>query len=226
MSDNYLEQWNELMEEDDDLDIDDEEDFENPDWEEFTPEEEALANDLFDMIQSFINEEEKEELDEKFTSKSQLNNHFNRHCLAKIPNRKSKRTKVFYDFNDVNKYKIYEDKINVLMQETVTRVPTLNDVRLVCKYMRRLFEGNFNILFTTSCGFYNSNGYIMVGLHSFSSDVTKNYPSQNTIDIILLTAPTLKTITIYPVDANYFETKFNNIIKNHSNSTIQLKINH
>lgn len=94
------------------------------------------------------------------------------------------------------------------------------------RYMRRLFEGGCTILFTTSCGLNNNSGSYCLGVHAFSSGVTTNYGKQNTIDL-LIADPTLRnTISIFAVDANYFENKLNSMIRNQSNVNATLKFNH
>ena len=78
-----------------------------------------------------------------------------------------------------------------------------------------MFEGGKTIRFTSSCDFVNKKGPIVICLTSFANDVTTNYQKANTITISILTNR-MDTITIYPVDGSYLETKFNNIIKNYN----------
>lgn len=204
--------------EDDNLDFNDPED--KPIPEEYYD----IAQELFEFFQNIIDNEEKQ-LTEEFTSHSNLINHFNKHCLGKNTNKKSNKRNIYYDFIQINQYKKYEDKINENIQTSNIRIPTFLDVDLIKKSMKKFFEGNKNILFTTSCELKNKNGSIMLGLHSFSTDVTNNYQEGNTVDIIILT-PTYKTLSLFSVDSYFLESNINRIIKIYSNLNTKLKFNH
>lgn len=209
--------WRLLEEVDDDYD-----DFNDPDQRPFTEKEKKVAKEIFSLIQSLICEDDI--ITEEFESKNCLNRHYHKHCLNGYEDRVSTRQNVFYDFKNRDKYRVYGDKIGDLIKQTSNIIPTVNDLKLTYKHIRRLFEGNYPIRFSTSCGFTNKLGPICIGLYSFSSNVTTNYKGQNTIDLLIM-SPQLKIISIYPVDANYFENKFNNILKK-NNINIQLKINY
>lgn len=185
-----------------------------------TEQEQEFANDIFDMIQSEVNK--TNDLTEEFTGQRSANKHFDWHCLGTNTSRKSKRANVFYDFKDVSQYVEYEHKINNKMRTPDITVASLLDTELVLDAFEKLFEGNTCVLFSTPCGFKNDSGPVMFGMHSFSSDVTKNY-EENTIDFIILT-PRYKTVTLYAVSGSYVETKFNNIIKKYNDIEIEFKI--
>ena len=203
---------------------DDYDDWNDPYADPFTPEEEALSKELFELFQSLI-DVESTDLKEKFTTKKNLENHYYKHCLADSSEKVSTQTQIFYDFRNIDKYRVYEDNISNRMRKVEETIPTLNDTALVLDNIKDLFLGNKDILFCNSCGFYNATGSVMLGVHSFSSNVTKNYSGGNTVDLIVLTSQ-FRTITIYPVDAYELETKLNDIIKNHSNYVGSFKFNH
>lgn len=214
-----LNQLNDLNEEFDD--------FDDPDYQGISSEEKVFAQEIFNLLQTEIDESEKLLL-EKFTSEKSLNNHFHIHCLGKVKEKTSTKTRIYYDFKDVSQYREYEKELNSSLQSAgpnVEIVGSLLDVETVIKTFRKLFEGNQYILFSRLCGLHNSSGEVALGLHSFASSKTNNYKLGNTIDLMIL-APGNRTITLYPVDAYYLETKFNNIIKDHSDLDIQFKINH
>lgn len=190
-----------------------------------TIEQEDFARDMFDAIQSIINEESKEMLDEYFTSKKSFVRHYRTHCLGKRSGRVSDKHNVYYDFKDMNRFGEYENHILQEVLDSTNRVYCLYNVKEIGKLYRKLFKGNETINFSFTCGFESNGKEAMIGLHSFSSDVTKNYKGGNTIDLIAISHE-FKTITLYPVDANYLQTKLNNVIKNHTNHKISFFFNH
>lgn len=197
-------------------------DFNSPDQENISEFQIEFAKDFYDFMQGFI---EKEPLKEEFTSTTSLQLHYDKHCLAGDIEKKSDRYNVYYDFNNIDKYRIYGDKISNSLEISPNRISSLLDFDKMIRYLRKLFEGNYYILFTTSCAFENDKGPVMIGLHAFSSDVTTNYKNQNTLDLIII-SPTFKTISLYPVDAYYFKTKFNTIMKKFNKVGIRIKINY
>lgn len=179
-----------------------------------------FAKEFYNFMQGFI---EKESLKEEFTSTANLQLHYDKHCLAEDLEKKSDRYNVYYDFNNVDRYRVYGNKISDALEISPNRIPSLLDFDKMINYLRKLFEGNCYILFTTSCGFENDKGPVMMGLHSFASSVTTNYKNQNTLDLVVI-SPTFKIISLYPVDAHYFKTKFNSIIKRFNKSDTKIKI--
>lgn len=170
-----------------------------------------FADAVLDLLVSLVDKDDLT-LTEKFTSNKSLFTHFDYHCVGAI-NKKSTRTNVRYDFTKVQQYHKYERELNKeFRQPNVAIIDTLYDEKAVIKAFRRLFEGGKYLLFSSLCGFRNQLGKVYIGLNSFANNVTTNYGKANTINVIVLTQ-TLETITMYPVDASYLETKFNHIIK-------------
>ena len=194
----------------DDFDYDD---YEDPDYDFDEEVGKEFEKEIYSVLNDLINNSCN--LDEDFTSKGNSNIHYKKHCLGKDKNKTSTRTNVYYDFNDRSKYCDYEKEVSHRINKSRNEVSSLQDYSLVMKYIRKLFEGNFVIKFCNSCGLKNSNGTINMSLLSFSRDVTTNYKKANTIDICIKTESG-RTITLYPVDANYLQNKFNNIIKRFS----------
>lgn len=154
---------------------------------------------------------------ENFTSLEGLRYHFRKHCLARIPNRKSDTHNVFYDFNDNSKYAQYEKTITDRVNSTDYNIGSMYDYELILKCLRRLFEGNVCITFCRSCGLKKDGKPIILSILSFASNATTNY-LKNTLDICVK-AKNGRTITLYPVDAHYFQNKLNNIITTYGNYT-------
>lgn len=202
---------NETLEED--LDNDD------IDWDDVPEYNNNFAEDIYNCIDSFL---DKEDINGSFINKNKVKIHFNKHCLSK-PNKKSKRTYVYYDFIDINDYKYYEKQIiSGLNSTNLLIINSLGDYENISKSFRAFFEGNRYLLLSSSCGFHKGNKSISILLDAFSSDVTNNY-SQNTITIDIFSGNT--TYTMYPVDADYLEQKINNIIDKYNSNIQYLKFN-
>lgn len=200
------------------------EDYENEDWSDYEDPDyeydEELGNRFCADIRAVLDEiiNESDILEEDFTSSRSMRSHFNSHCLGHDRTKHSRRSNVYYDFTDNSQYCDYERKVTNLINNTLNSIGSLYDYDLIMTYLRKLFQGNFTIRFCNSCGLRNSNGIVSLSLNAFSSDVTKNYNGGNTIDICIKTGNG-KTITLYPVDANYLQTKFNSILRTYSNRT-------
>lgn len=184
------------------------EEFNCDDCEPITDKEEQFADNLFDLIQSLVIHDN---LNEVFTSEDGLKKHFFQHCIADKPERKSKRSNIYYDFTDINKYREYEKSIANQVLDTDNIVTSLYDTKHIYKLFRNLFKGGESIYFTTSCGFSNTAGPVSIGINAYASNYTKNY-SSNTVNFLVITGRG-RTITMYPIDAHYLETKLNNLVK-------------
>lgn len=209
----------------DDWSQEDEEDFDTYDEDDpITPEQEAFANEIKSLLQSLIDKEEQDddELEEKFTSQQSLTNHFNRHCLANVLGRVSTKNNIYYDFTSVKQYSKYEQKLYNIFRQGVSNskerydfIDDIFDVNDVNKKFTKLFEGNFTLFISGIFGLRNSKGTVNLGIHAFSSDVTTNYTGGNTLDICILTSSP-KTITLYPVDAATIKKEIIRIINKYS----------
>lgn len=204
-------------------------DFDSSELHEPTDAETDFANGVFDLIQGLI-DSESTIVTEEFTSRSNLMVHFHKHCIGNSSNRVSNRQNIYYDFTNVNQYKDYEDKLSAKIYElsasSKNQIGSLLDTEKLNRALRKLFEGNQFVIFPASCEFKRDGKSVTVVIHSFSSNVTKNYHGGNTVDLIIMSAHK-KTVTVYPVDANYLENKLNNLILNYNSNQIrQIKINH
>ena len=187
----------------DDIFEEDWSDYDDPEiGEQFMKELLPILNDLIHCDDSII---------EKFTTNGNLVKHFNKHCIGKSTSKKSERHRVFYDFEKVGQYEKYEKLVSSKIDSSFDEITTLYDYDLVIEYLQKLFHGNMVVKFTKSCGLQN-NGKVSLSLIAFSSDVTTNYKSGNTVDICVKN-DMKRTITLYPVDANYLQTKLNNVFK-------------
>ena len=213
---------------DDDIDDVDEDDF-------ISEEELAFAKELGDFLIELASIDD--DITEEFLTNKKANKHFYKHCIDHSNDKISKRSNVYYDFKDVSQYKQYEKSISNKLKsyyggdisrhdkKNIILIDNLLDTDNINKALRRLFEGDKYIIFSVMCNLRNSAGAISIIVHSFANDVTKNYTLGNTIDIM---AAALKgTNTLYPVDANYFENKINNILSKYSSKPLKrFKINH
>lgn len=172
------------------------------------------------MLQEEI--DKSSELTEEFTGRQSENKHFNTHCVGKHKDRRSRRSHVYYDFKDVGQYIEYEKTLNALMHDPNVKIAALLDTELVLESFANLFKGNYSMLFCTPCGLHNEQGDVMLAMRSFANSVTSNY-TENTVDFMILTRK-YKTITLYPVSADYVETKFNNIIKKYTTLNVNFKL--
>lgn len=193
---------------------------EDKDTVEITPEEESFAKEIYNIFQDIIDDEER--LTEEFISNKSLKDHYKKHCLCGRSDRKSTKSNIYYDFDNTNDYRDYENFVTSFIDITDLRIKYLGDDN-IDKYFRKLFEGNQAIYFTGFCDFRNSDGLITILVHAFASDKTKNYKNGNTVNFVVLQRN--KTITMFPVDANYLQTKLNNVINKYNKSDYKLNFN-
>ena len=201
-------------------DVEDDDDWTDYDYTPITEEEQQFAEEVFNMLQGEI--DKASELTEEFTGKRSGNNHFNTHCIGKHKDRRSRHSHVYYDFKDISQYIEYEKTLNALMHDPDVKIASLLDTELVLKSFANLFKGNYSMLFCTPCGLHNGQGDVMLAIRSFANSMTSNY-TENTVDFMILTRK-YKTITLYPVSADYVETKFNNIIKKYTTLNVNFKL--
>lgn len=207
---------------DDDWTQEDEEDFNTYDEESITPEQEQFYEEVKDVLQSLIDDEDKEdqnkELDEEFVSNKELKNHFFRHCLANDKSKVSTRNIVYYDFNTIQEYSNYENELNKNFQSNSDTI-ILSDpynIEEVNDAFLQLFKNNTYIIFGWEWNLTNNIGIIQLRIHSFASNVTTNYKTNDTLDIMIRT-PRNKSITLYAIDLSRMKNKFFNILKKYSN---------
>ena len=172
--------------------------------------EEEFAQEIYNIFQEIIDVEES--ITEEFTSNNSLKYHYKKHCLCGRSDRKSIKSKIYYDFDNINDYSTYEKYIANFADNTPQRINYLGDKKLIEKYFHKLFEGNQAVYLTNSCGFENKGESISVIIHAFASDKTQNYQLGNTVNFMI--RKNAKTATMFPVDAHYLQTKLNNTIAN------------
>ena len=177
----------------------------------FCETEDDIANDVFDLFQDIINQEEL--LEEEWTSDSNENKHFKKHCVGKTK-KHSILSNVRYDFTNIQDFDNYSDKILKEVTKPDFRITTLYDIKKVFDALNILSQKDTNILFTSSCGFENHVGIVNIGIHSFANESTTNY-NKDTIDIIILSNHD-EIISIYPIDISRINNKFKSIIKKYS----------
>ena len=193
------------------------------DYEPPTPQERAFEKEMRSLFQVLIQLHTQENIDEDFTSKNSLQVHFNKHCLGESTNKVSTRNNIYYDFTNIRQYEELENQLITVFRSWETpKVTSLKNIEEVRNLFKKFFEGDSYLVITPFCGMHNQYGYVAVGLHCYADAYTTNY-GKKTIDLAILTE-NASTVTLYPVDVTYLETKLNNIIKNHSNVKIELNI--
>ena len=183
--------------------------------------EREFEQEIYNIFQEIIDEEER--LTEEFTSNNSLKYHYKKYCLCGKTDRISTKSNIYYDFDNVNDYKDYEKYVSNFADNTRLRINYLGDKKLIEKYFHKLFEGNQAVYLTNSCGFENKKGSVSVIIHAFASDKTNNYQQGNTVNFMV--RGNAKTVTMFPVDAHYLQTKLNNIITNYNENKYELNFN-
>lgn len=196
------------------------EDYDISEIPEITEEEKQFAEELKALLQEYI---DSDSLIEEFVSDKGATKHFYKHCLAHDgKNKKSKRTNVYYDFKDVSLYRDrerYIDKLSRQDEKHTYYISSLLQIDEINQAFRKLFEGGKCVVFSQMCELRNEKGLVKLVIHSFASDVTNNYKTGNTLDM-MIQSQNGKTITLYPVDANYFEKKINSILRRHTDKKL------
>lgn len=162
-------------------------------------------------------------LEEEFTSTTNLRQHFNKYCLGHNQNKHSTRGRIYYDFNDNSKYSQYEKTLSEKIERTKYQIGSLYDYDTILRYIKKLFEGNITVRFCNGCGI-RRNGLINISFHSFASNVTKNYSGGNTIDVCIKNGSG-KTMSLYAIDVHDVERRLNNTLANYSTYNGQFLFN-
>lgn len=196
---------------------------------------EDFAENIYKIVQDILDSEQRD-LSEAFTSKSCCEQHFKWHCLAGKDNRRSTHTNIYYDFDNRDKYRLLEDSLSTWVRGSLNSEKRLNfiwslmDTASVLEGFRRLFEGSTALYFSPTCGFKNEAGPVGIAFITFANNYTQNYTRGNTIHC-LVQGKNGKTITLYPVDADQMEKKFNGYVRDYRSKYNQefisyVQINH
>ena len=181
-------------------------DYDDPDYDS------DVGTEFADMMRNFLTDLVKDALvSERFVSSRCFLDHFNNHCIGHRRNFVSTEHNIKYDFTDPSQYSAYESTISREVANVRYIIDSLFDYETINKYMLILFDGNQVVQFSNSCGIRNSTDIVNISFISFASDVTTNYRSGNTISICIKSARG-RTISLYPIDAHYFQTKLNNML--------------
>lgn len=163
------------------------------------------------MLEFFQELALNDDLTESFYNQHSLQHHYYKHCLAGR-DLKSKRSNIYYDFSNVNDYKHRAETLFDKSKQNYERIiVSLLDKEAVLEAFRKLFEDGVLIGFSAMCGITDSDGKpVSLIFNSFANDVTTNY-EYNTIDYMVTQRQHIKTI--FPIDINYLQNKFNNVIQ-------------
>jgi hypothetical protein len=166
-----------------------------------------IAEEVHDFLSDLIAEEEA--LTESRTSERNLESHFEKHCVGN--GKKSSDKYIRYDFTTADKYRNYENIISDKVLHPDYKIISLSNTVMVFSALSEITVQPTSVLFDAPCGFENSHGTFKIGLNAFANDVTTNYGSSNTINLMILSKEN-KTISMFPVDSTLIENKFTKIV--------------
>lgn len=170
-----------------------------------------IAEEVYNFLSELI---EDDVVVEKWTSENNLKVHFHRHCIG-TDSKKSIRRDIRYDFKYVDEYKEYSDIINSDVLTPDYKIISLYNTVDVFSALTEITTQPISILFDVPCDLETSHGVVKLALHSFANDVTTNYSSVDTINIMVLSKDN-ETISLYAIDSKFVESKFRNIINKYS----------
>ena len=172
------------------------------DWGERDSDEYAEA--VKNILMSFYIPDD-DELSERFRRSDRLKKHFTDHCFGF--ERKSTSTNVYYDFTELEDY-----KKRVSFVDSLSSDMTISDLHYHQQIDESLFllsRGNGTIFFTDACGLVDENNNpVSLKIHSFCTDVTKNYKNQNTADYVFYKGNGITTKTQYPISFTKLVSRF------------------
>ena len=180
-------------------------DWDSYDYEPLTEEEINFGSAVYNFLQELIDADSCINYD--YLLRGAIKKRYEAHCLCG-ENRVSDCNNIYYGFKNIDKYRIYENKVaeKVLRSENIIR--SLSDKEYVEKCFKELLCGNKSLYFPNCCGFRNKRGTVSIGLHSSNFNATKNHEG-NTVDLIVFAGTNRKTVTMRAIDTRSFETKFN-----------------
>ncbi len=178
-----------------------------------------FANDIFDVIDSFI---DKENISEGFNIKRALDYEFNRHCLAS-ETKVSNNNHIYYDFKTIEEYKDFTDAIaSYCSNPEISFVSSLGDKEAVISSFQRFFEEDEYLKITPQCGFSFSNRALTLYLNSTDYKISENYNGK-VINVLIQIGDEIHNL--YPISMDDFLQKLNNVIKKHCVNVQPIKIN-
>ena len=180
-------------------------DWDSEDYEPLTEEEINFGCAVYNFLQELIDSDGC--INDDYFLRGAVKKRFEAHCLCG-KDRVSDSNNVYYDFKNIDKYRIYENKVaeKVLISEDIIR--SFCDKEYIEKCFKELLCGNKSLYFPNCCGFRNKRGTVSIGLHSSNFNATKNH-EENTVDLIVFAGKNRKTVTMRAIDTRSFETKLN-----------------
>ena len=191
--------FSEDVDEDFDLDLD------SDDYEPTTEEEINFGCAVYNFLQELIDADGC--INDDYFLRGAVKKRYETHCLCG-KDRVSDCNIVYYDFKNIDKYRIYENKVaeKVLISEDI--IWSFCDKEYIEKCFKELLCGNKSLYFPNCCGFRNKRGTVSIGLHSSNFNATKNHEG-NTVDLIVFAGKNRKTVTMSAIDTRSFETMLN-----------------
>lgn len=184
-------------------------DWDSYDYEPLTEEEINFGSAVYSFLQELIDADSCINYD--YLLRGAIKKRYEAHCLCG-ENRVSDCNNIYYGFKNIDKYRIYENKVAEKVLDSESIIRSLCDKEYVEKCFNRLLCGNVTLYFPTCCCFRNNRGSVSIGLHPSAFNVTKNHDG-NTVDLIVFAGKNRKTVTMRAIDASNFEAKFNSRIK-------------
>lgn len=180
-------------------------DLDSDDYEPITEQEINYGKAVYTFLQELINADSC--INDDYYLRGAIKKRYETHCLCG-KDRVSDCNIVYYDFKNIDKYRIYENKVaeKVLRSENI--IQSLSDKEYVEKCFKELLCGNAALYFPNCCCFRNNRGSVSIGLHSSAFNATKNHDGK-TVNLIVFAGEKRKIVTMRAVDTRSFETKLN-----------------
>ncbi len=180
-------------------------DWDSYDYEPLTEEEINFGSAVYNFLQELIDADSCINYD--YLLRGAIKKRYEAHCLCG-KDRVSDCNIVYYDFKNIDKYRIYENKVAEKVLDSESIIRSLCDKEYVEKCFNGLLCGNVTLYFPNCCSFRNKRGTVSIGLHSSNFNATKNHEG-NTVDLIVFAGKNSKTVTMRAIDTRSFETKLN-----------------
>ena len=180
-------------------------DLDSDDYEPLTEQEINYGKAVYTFLQELINADSC--INDDYYLRGAIKKRYKTHCLCG-KDRVSDCNIVYYDFKNIDKYRIYENKVakKVLSKENI--IQSLCDKEYIEKCFKELLCGKKSIYFPNCYGFRNNRGTVSIGLHSSNFNVTKNHDGK-TVNLIVFAGEKRKIVTMRAVDVQTFERKLN-----------------
>ena len=187
-------------------------DFDTDDVSAYPTEEEIQTGDAVKRyLEGLIKDAVPEGFNEYDTLAKRVKLGFDKHCLCGDTARKSTESKVYYDFSNADKYRVYAEKVAGRVLNTENKVASLYDTETLSACFAGLFKGDSAVYFYVCCDLKVDAKPVILGLRSFATKLTKNHGDRETVDLLVLT-PDERLVALCAVDAAVLERELKTMI--------------